>query len=194
MAVKIGSLNKWRLLPPGSVLEFPAMAGARLRVEFNTEHDTRVDAIDPKNKATFVASIRGNDTVEFTTDGPVSIQATSEGEVWYSTGDGQGDVFDLTHLRDFKGIMERGERNPQLEKIMFLSNQNALRAEAALAESKRINAQLEAKLNGQVGAGNTSGAQQQAPAAPGASPAQGTGAGAAPAAGSEADASGPAAK
>lgn len=194
MAVKIGSLNKWRQLPPGSVLEFPAMAGAHLRIEFNTEADTRVDAIDEKNKATFVATIRGNDTVQFTTDGPVSVQATSEGEVWYSTGDGQGDYFDLTHLKDLKGLEMRGERNPQLEKIMLIAQQNQLRTEAALAESRRLYEEMKASQNGQVSAGNASGTEQQAAAAASAPPAQTTGTAAGATAGSEANASGPAAK
>lgn len=194
MAIKIGSLKSWRLLPPASVLEFPAMDGARLRVEFNTEAETRVDAVDAKNNVTFIAVIKGNETVEFTTDGLVSVQATSEGEVWYSTGDGQAAVFDLSHLRDLKGIMERAERNPQLEKIMFIAQQNQLRTEAALAESRRLYEEMKASQNGQVSAGNTSGTQSQAAPAASVPAAQGAGAASSAAPAIAPDAAGPAAK
>lgn len=177
MAIKIGNLNRWRLLPTESVLEFPVEGGARLRVEFNTETDTRIEAIS-ETGTTFIGTVKGNDTVEFSTDGPISIAALSEGEVWYHTGDGEAEVFDLQHLRDFKGIMQRAPRNPELERIMFTMQQNTLRVEAALAETKRALAEREAE-NGQVAVPNTSGTQQQetAPAKPATEPAKGDDAG-----------------
>lgn len=193
MATKIGNLSKWRKLPVGSVLEFDTHPGATLRIEFNTEVETRIDAIDAKSNVTFVATVKGNEIVEFSVPGRVEIAATSEGEVWYHTGDGKPEVYDLRHLKDFKGIEKRGVRNPELERIMFTMQQNQRRVEATLAETQRLLAER-TPTNGQVSAGNTSGTEQQEakPGEPATAPAAGAGASTAPA--GEAKAAGPATK
>lgn len=133
MALKIGNISRWAKLDPGNVLQFgDENRSQRLRLEFNTSERTHLVVIDHKERERFLGVIYGHEQVEFTTEGPVTILATTEGEVWWYSRDGETDAMELVHEVPFTKVMQRRARNPELEMMMFKVNQNMERRMQAM--------------------------------------------------------------
>lgn len=138
MTIRLNNLSKWALLTPGNVFSFPGTEPRRVRIEFNCEAPTRIDVYydDPDNdgdsKGTFVAVVMGMETVEFTAPPGAHLVATSDGEVWYFTNEGD-QIANTREQVSFTRVMSRRSRNPELERMMFKMEQNM---------NRRMNAQL----------------------------------------------------
>lgn len=131
MAIKIGDVHRWRQMPVA--LSFPDPRVKRIRIEFNTSMPTVIHVNDViRNKATFVGLVNGNDFVEFTCEGPVEVLATSEGEVWFYTRDGDDEGVELHDENSFTKMMRRRTRNPELERILWEQKQASIHRENQL--------------------------------------------------------------
>lgn len=133
MALKIGNISRWNKLDVGNVLQFgEANRVQRLRLEFNTSDATHLAVIDHKGAERFLGVINGHEAVEFTTEGSVEILATTEGEVWWYSKDGDPEAMELVHEVPFTRVMQRRARNPELELMMYKMNQNIERRMQAM--------------------------------------------------------------
>lgn len=131
MVVRIHNVSKWAALQPGQLLELKGLQPRKVRVELNCPAPTRVDLVEG-DKTVFLCIAHGYEVVEFSAGQDVYLSCTSEDEVWYFTNDGDVTAFDAPEAVSFTKIATRRARNPDLERIMFKAEQNALRREAAL--------------------------------------------------------------
>jgi len=174
MVVRIHNVGKWQLLPVGEVLRLQGLQRRKVRVEVNCEAPTRFDVIEG-DKGTFLAVVTGYDILEFSISAQAHVVATSEGEVWYFTNDGDQIGSDMPEAVSFATVMNRETRNPELELMMWKAEQNmkrrldmqmaeieALLAARAAAEVPHNPETGEVIDDGEVSAGNDPGAASPA--------------------------------
>lgn len=142
MVVRIHNLTKWSPLKPGDVLELKGLASRPVRIEVNTETTTRLDWIEGE-KGTFLAVVNGYEVVEFVAGPEGHLVATSEGEVWFFTNDGDQVATARPEAVSFTKIATRRARNPELERMMYKMEQNMNRRMAA--QQAEIEAMLRAQ-------------------------------------------------
>ena len=126
MVKRLHNLSKWRELKAGDGIEFVGERDRRVRIEFNTETATRLHLVhgdDDDTQVTFVTVVEGFDVVEFTAPGNCVLAATSDGEVWYFTNEGDVEATDRQAV-SFTKVMNRRARNPELERMMWKMEQN----------------------------------------------------------------------
>ncbi len=131
MVVRIHNTSKWAVLQPGQMLELKGQQRRKIRVELNCPAPTRVDVVEG-DKPAFLCVVQGYEVVEFTAGEDAFLSCTSEDEVWYFTNDGDVLATSRPEAVSFTKIASRRARNPELERMMFKMEQNALRREAAL--------------------------------------------------------------
>lgn len=132
MVVRLHNMGRWAVLKPGDVLQLNGLPRRKVRVEFNTEAPTRIDLVEPGNVVTFLAVVSGHEVVQFTAGAECHLVASSDGEVWYFTNDGDQIGTQFQNV-SFTKIATRRARNPQMEMMMFKMQQNIDRRLAALA-------------------------------------------------------------
>lgn len=126
MVVRLHNLSKWQKLEPGEGIELLGAHDRKVRVEVNTEAPTRFDVVhgdDDDTQVTFLAVVHGMETLEFYAPGGTYLAATSDGEVWYFTNEGDQTATDREAV-SFTRVMNRRARNPELERMMFKMEQN----------------------------------------------------------------------
>lgn len=113
---RIFNVDKWVNLPQGSQVEFPSTRPRRIRLEVNAPGDCTLYVVQPDGDLVFLALVRGRDTVEFVTDGKVGLMADGA-DCWIYTADGDDVSSVIPDAQSFTRIMERRQRNPELERI-----------------------------------------------------------------------------
>lgn len=148
MVVRIHNTDKWAELKPGEVLKLTGDGFRLIRVQVNCSYPTAFHVVED-DRPVFLAVVQGHETLEFSAGAsgePVHLVATSEGEVWYFTNDGDRDAFHNENAVSFTKIANRRARNPELERMMFKMEQNMTRRMALLeAENAAWRAAMEAK-------------------------------------------------
>lgn len=133
MVIRLHNVSRWAQLEPGNVFPIYGEQSRNVRFELNCETDTRLDIVRDE-VPTFLATIRGREDIEFAAEGECYLVATSEGEVWYHTDEGDRIDFENPMSVSFTKIANRKARNPALEMMMFKTEQNMKRRLAALED------------------------------------------------------------
>lgn len=153
MTLKLGNLSDWRRAPEDAlvVLKAPEAAGDRLvRLDVNGP-SVMVHLMQPGKDAVFLAEVHGLERIEFYAEGEVRLSICGA-EAWYFTSDGIPTHVELTDAQSLTRIMRRRERNPQLELMQYLAQQNIERRfEAMQDEFDRRVAAAVAGANPQTG-------------------------------------------
>jgi len=133
--IKIGELDKWLPLKPGTSLLLKGADVRTIRIDVNAMGKARLFVTDQENgEERFLTTVIGNDKVEFVMGGNVCI-STSDEDVYIYTSE-----LEQTHLH-FEGtdiytrIAERAQRNPELEYILEKQAQNFERRLQSMARS-----------------------------------------------------------
>lgn len=160
MVVRLHNLSKWEMLGAGKAIELLGEHPRRVRVEVNCEAPTRFDLVHgDEGEVTFICVARGYEVMEFTAPGGSHILATSDGEVWFFTNEGDEVATDREQV-SFTKMMTRRTRSEQLERMMALQQLNferRLNAQAAEADALRVALEKAEKVDGEDGAGDTGG-------------------------------------
>ena len=119
MVVRLHNISKWARLKAGRLLELAGSQPRLIRLEVNCEAPTRFDLVAPDGKSVvaFLAVVTGHEVIEFSAEATVRVGATSDGEVWFFTNDGE-DITVRTDGPTFTSVMARRARNPDLERVM----------------------------------------------------------------------------
>lgn len=170
MVVRLHNLSKWEMLGAGKAIELLGDHPRRVRVEVNCEAPTRFDLVHgDEGLVTFICVAVGYEVMEFSAPGGSHVLATSDGEVWFFTNEGDQIASDREQV-SFTRMMTRRTRSEQLERMMALQEMNFNRRLAAqAAETAELAAALEAaeaRADDEVGGGDTDGAGQPDAGAP----------------------------
>lgn len=147
MTIKLGSLDRWTLVPSGKLISFTGKTLRRIRLSVNVAQSVplMIGTEDGQERLLTVVPA-GLSTIEFTERGNIGVWPDVDGvEIYYQTAEdepthvvGNGETFTTIH--------QRQPRNPELERIMFAQMQNTERREARLRAE--FAAQIEALRKG----------------------------------------------
>ena len=137
MAVKLGSLERWSVLPKGEAIVFPgsAVAERRVRINLNLEAVTTF-YINQYGGTLFLATLGpGLETLEFHVRGEFKLIAEeTAAAVHYQSADLEPNHFEVVDPKIFTKIASRRHRNPELEEIMYRMELNMQRRLAKQAD------------------------------------------------------------
>lgn len=113
---RVFNVDKWFNLEQGKQIEFPSTRPRRIRLEVNSPGHCQLYAVQEDGDLVFLALFSGRDTIEFVTEGKVGLLADGA-DCWLYTADGD-DVSSIVEAPvSFTRVMQRRQRNPELERI-----------------------------------------------------------------------------
>lgn len=123
MTIQMMDLRKWQPLAEGEVARFHKENARTVRIDVNTTHPVLLYVAQKDEDAEFLCKVDGRDRVEFSVDGPFDLTADG-GEVRFYTVDGADFTMEKVDHDSFTRIVQRRERNPEMERMMYLMHQN----------------------------------------------------------------------
>lgn len=158
MTIKLNTLERWTLVPEKGGVSLKSRGGRKVRVQFNSEIERRLYITRSSGEIRYLTTLpEGHSSLEFVDDGDLMLTAedTKQGELWAYTSEMEPAHIAVPDPVIFTKIAHRRTRNPELEQMMFLMNQNIeRRLIAADAEHARQLEALERKMkNGGVHGG-----------------------------------------
>lgn len=120
---RIQDIKKWKVCEEGSAIVFGASAPRRVRLDVNSHAEVRLTYADGNGELVPLALVKGRDVIEFQASGEFSI-IVDGGPLWYYTIDGQKLAIKKPDAVSFTRIIERRPRNPEVELMNYLMNQN----------------------------------------------------------------------
>lgn len=139
MVIKLMDLTKWRVLEEGQMIHFEKSTPRTVRIDVNAPDAIKVFAKETETpeQEIFVANVYGRDTLEFSVNGAFDLTAVG-GEMWWYTIDGQNLAMDAVDDRSFTRVVERRQRNPELEYMMQMMQLNMERRLAHVAQETEL--------------------------------------------------------
>ncbi|QCS37224.1 hypothetical protein [Tortoise microvirus 71] len=132
MTVKLRHVGRWKRLE-GPALELP---GERrlVRIDVNVDAPTRLDLIHEGGR-TFLTVVEPGAPakVEFAVEGDCIIEPTTDGEVWWSSDDGQTLAF-AVDTESFTQLSQRSGMTAEMEVEVYKSQLRAEQRRAEVAE------------------------------------------------------------
>ena len=144
--IKLDSLSRWMHLKKGDILTLSGDAQRRIRLQVNSPKRSSLFIVNDDGEPVFLAAPVGRDVVEFASSGNVRI-TTEDDDVFVYTAENEPTFTIFEDAETFTKIAERTARNPDLEHMMYLQQQNMERRLAAM------HGQFESKLNEAYSAG-----------------------------------------
>lgn len=126
--VRIHTPEKWQRLAKGDDLEIaPSPSGGlrRVRLEINAPERTKFYLVRETAGPVFLAAVDGMGVIEFTSPPEgCRVDALGEDDVWFYTADGDQIAVPRPESPSFVRVANRRARNPELERMMYVMNQN----------------------------------------------------------------------
>lgn len=129
---RLFNLSKWRVVTEGELIRYEREHPRTVRFEVNSPELVRLDLIEDGREPTFLARIQGRDIIEFSADGSFEI-TVSGGECYFYTVEGDDWSVEPVDDRTFTKIVERRQRNPEMEYMMQVQQLNMEKRLAAQA-------------------------------------------------------------
>lgn len=155
--IKLNELTRWRALAQGEVLTLPEGNSRRIRLEVNSPGRAPFYIVDSPTQMRFLAAPVGRDVIEFIADGEISI-TTGGDDVFVYTAELEPTFTVIEDAEVFTQIAVRAARNPDMEHMMYLQQQNVERRMA------QLQAEMEARLDQTYNAGRADAAREAASA------------------------------
>lgn len=158
MTQKLYNVTKWTGLNAGQQLDFPSAKARHVKIEVNAPQDTRLDILDvATGEVRFLARIYGRDTLDFFVEGAFAILTDADDTFIYTAESER-----VHHVADapesFVRVMEKRQRNPELERMMHMVQMNVnARLDAQKEEMDAVYARRERALQEQLEAARLSG-------------------------------------
>lgn len=134
MTIKLHDLERWTALPRGRAIDLPAKTNRRVRLHINVPLAVNLTAVLATGEVRFLAALeRGVNVVEFTTRGGVVVHIDGDVECFFHVAEGEATTIKVKDPKIFTRIAQRRPRNPELEAMMYVAQQNMEKRFAAMA-------------------------------------------------------------
>lgn len=121
---RVFNVDKWTLVEQGQSLAFSNIRPRNVRLDVNAPQETEIWYVcQNTGEALFLALVKGRDVLEFGCVGPFELTVKG-GFVMVFTNDGDDISLAPTAEQAFVKVMERRRRNPELEHIAYVMEQN----------------------------------------------------------------------
>ena len=144
---RLFNLSKWRVVSEGELIRYEREHPRTVRFEVNAPNLVRLDLIEDGRDPMFLARVIGRDVIEFSADASFEITVDG-GDCYFYTVEGDDWSVEPVDDRTFTKIVERRQRNPELEYMMAVQQQNMEKRLAAQAD------ELERRFAARYSAGN----------------------------------------
>ncbi|THF60017.1 hypothetical protein [Ollibium composti] len=128
MTIKMDSVVRWTLLNSGEVINFDKPGGdgeRRVRLNLLLENKTRLYLENGDGPRLLAVAGPGRETIEYSIAGVHAVYPEPDvGEVYYQSAETEPAYAEVVDPVIFTKIAQRRHRNPELEEMMFLMNQN----------------------------------------------------------------------
>jgi len=128
---RIGNIDKWFLVEQDKAITFANPEPRRIRLDVNSPSPSQLFYSDGNGEITFLANVHGRDVIELRADGEFSVTVQGA-DCWMYTIDGEDLSFSIPDAVTLTKLIERRARNPELELMQHMLNQNI---------ERRLNAQ-----------------------------------------------------
>lgn len=147
---RIFNVDRWVVIEPGQVLEYPSERARLVRVEVNSTDVANLFLLKPDGEAFHLARVCGRDTIEFVSPGRFSLSA-ADGAISVYTVDGTTGHVTVEGPQSFTTIVERRRRSPEMDAMMRMMQTNverrlAQQADELTAQFERRERDREARL------------------------------------------------
>lgn len=148
MTIKLNSIARWTAVDNGSGVALNGRGHRKVRIDFLSENDRRIYLVRADGEVRFLAFLEaGHTCLEFMDEGNLLLSPDDDGgELWAYTSEFEAAHVVVPDAVTFTKIAQRRTRNPELEHMMWLQQQNIDRRFAALENDYK--AQLEKVRNG----------------------------------------------
>lgn len=141
---RIMDIKKWRHVPEGTAMNFENTAERRMRLDVNSPGMAVLWYVDGDGETTLLAVVSGRDVIEFATHGATFSIEVSGADVFVYTVDGENFAFAKPDAVKFTKMMTRRERNPEVEMMRYIMNENSRRMLEQQAEQfERMRAEFQ---------------------------------------------------
>lgn len=123
MTQQLMDLKKWATLAEGKTVTFNRDNPRTVRLDVNTPDKVTLWISEPGHDAEFLALVEGRDRLEFSVDGKFELTVDG-GNCQFYTVDGLDFSMAPTDDTIFTKVVERRERNRDVELMMYKSQQN----------------------------------------------------------------------
>lgn len=128
---RLANLDKWFKVDADKALNFANNLPRRVRLDVNAPERTQLEYVDGNGEVTYLATVLGRDVIEFACGGEFSIIPNAD--CWFYTIDGEDTSFVIPDAVTLTKITTRRARNPELELMRVMMEQNVNRRMEALA-------------------------------------------------------------
>lgn len=122
--LRIQSIKSWRRLAEGETHNFEDGNPRRVRLELNAAGAANLYLVDGDGSAFFLGHFVGREALEFMTPGGSAAIMAEGADVWFLTVDGDDISFISADPTSFTKLVERKARNPEVEMMNALMQQN----------------------------------------------------------------------
>lgn len=125
--IKLNSVARWRYLATDSAVELSGGEDERLiRLYVNSPGRARLYLLDESDEPRFLAAPNGCEEVEFYASGVVRV-GTPDKDVWFHTAELEPTYTIIENAESYTGPMNRATRNPEIELMNLIAEQNMQR-------------------------------------------------------------------
>lgn len=135
MTIKVWNVSDWEPVTSETVLVLPAQPGRgdesrRIKIDINAAWPTVVWLMREGHDFFHLGTVSNVETIEFSVPGEARIcfssalVGTDEVKAWIYTADGQKQSFDVPDAGTFTRPAGPRARNPELERMMWIMNEN----------------------------------------------------------------------
>ena len=130
---RLYNIKKWTHVKAGGAMNFAEERERKIRLDVNSAGQAALFYVDGDGEATLLGLVNGRDVLEFQTHGGAFSIAIEDADCWVFTIDGEDVSFQLPEAVTFTRLVERRQRNPEVEMMQYMMNRNT----QILLESQR---------------------------------------------------------
>lgn len=154
--VNMGPLSNWHLCESGKSIDLPGIKRS-VRIGLVVAGRAPVAVTDlVSGEMTIIGYVEGMQEFVFGVEGHCQVTVDSEADAYYRTDDGSVTAVEYNN-KPFVTAMERRTRNPQLEYLMYLQEQNAEKRSLKLHNAMAAQLARLESLNNEVNSATTGG-------------------------------------
>lgn len=142
---KMFNLTKWRGIEEGEVITFADTRPRTVRLEVNAPTEVQLFIGSGDADMDFLALVKGRDVIEFSAEGAFSLTVDG-GMCNIYTADGDDISVHAVDPVSFTRIVERRQRNPELEHMMMVMQINVEKRLAQQAEDFQLRLNRERRI------------------------------------------------
>lgn len=147
-------------------MNFAEERDRKIRLDVNAAGEATLYYVDGDGETTLLGLVCGRDVLEFQTHGGAFSIAIEDADCWVFTIDGEDVSFQVPEAVTFTRLVERRQRNPEVEMMQYMMNRNM----QILLESQRD--ELEQMFNRREAAARVAAEKPAAASDGGADPAE----------------------